>query len=270
VTKDGDIWRDKLFQKPRLRPIASPDFSIHNMGSILLGLGISFFLIVEALSHPLAMADPAAIIATSEEDQPESVVSAVEFLEESLHQRGEAREEERPVQNPTLGARLEPGLVLVDGEMVIRPPIAQATRLVIPALELDLPVVELPITDNGWDVSGITHEVAHLGGTANPGEKNNMVLAGHITLTRGAGPFVHLEDLEIGDLVIVYAGEKAYTYRVVSKGSVAPTDVYVAHPTSDATLTLLTCTNWDPEQQGYLERLIVVAKLVESEAGNIR
>lgn len=95
-----------------------------------------------------------------------------------------------------------------------------------------------------------------------------MVLAGHITLIRGVGPFIHLEDLEIGDRVTVYAGEKAYSYSVVSKESVAPTDVYVAHPTSDATLTLLTCTNWDPERRRYLERLVVVAKLVESELGN--
>ncbi len=95
-----------------------------------------------------------------------------------------------------------------------------------------------------------------------------MVLAGHITLTRGMGPFIHLEDLEIGDQVIVYSWEEAYSYSVISKESMAPTDVYVTHPTSDATLTLLTCINWDPEGRRYLERLVVVAKLLESELGN--
>jgi len=107
--------------------------------------------------------------------------------------------------------------------------------------------------------------VGHLQGTADPGEKNNVVLAGHITLSRGAGSFIHLEDLEIGHLATLYAGEKAYIYSVVSKESVAPTDVYVAHPTADATLTLFTCADWDPERRGYLGRLVVVAKLLESE-----
>ena len=264
-----------MFKKPHLRPLGGPDFSIHNMGSILLGLGISFLLVIEALSHPLAMADQAAVIPTSEEDQPESVLSAVEFVEEALQRKGERREtkEERGTslvrfQHATLRARLEPDFGSIDRETSAGPPAARATRLVIPALELDVPVVELPITDNSWDVSGIAHEVAHLGGTANPGEKNNVVLAGHVTLIRGVGPFIHLEGLEVGDRAIVYAGEKAHSYSVVSKESVASTDVYVAHPTSDATLTLLTCANWDAEGRRYLERLVVVAKLVESELGN--
>jgi len=92
-----------------------------------------------------------------------------------------------------------------------------------------------------------------------------MVLAGHVTLKRGAGPFLHLEGLELGNMAIVYAGEQAYTYRVVSKRYVGPTDVSVAYPTSDPILTLLTCTNWDADKRQYLERLVVVAKLVESE-----
>lgn len=241
------------------------------MGSILLGLGIFLVMVVEALSHPLAMADQAAVIPTSEENQPESAISAVEFLEETLHRKGKGREtgEEKgasPVrsQHATPRVRLEPAFGSIDREMGTEPPAAQATRLVIPSLELDVPVVELPITDKSWDVSGIAHEAAHLGGTANPGEKNNMALAGHITLKRGAGPFLHLENLEPGDVAIVYAGEQAYTYRVVSQRYVEPTDVSVAYPTSDPILTLLTCTNWDAENRQYLERLVVVAKLVES------
>ncbi|HAL61126.1 MAG TPA: hypothetical protein DCP08_01800, partial [Chloroflexi bacterium] len=159
-----------MLKKPHLRPLGGPDFSIHNMGSILLGLGLSLFLVVEALSHPPAMADQAAVIPVSEENLPESVISAVEFLEETLHRKGERREarEERgasPVrfQHATLRARLEPGLGSIDREMGAGPPAARATRLVIPTLELDAPIVELPITGKSWDVSGIAHEVAHLG-----------------------------------------------------------------------------------------------------------
>jgi len=149
-------------------------------------------------------------------------------------------------------------------EIVERNP--PATRLVIPALGIDAPVVEVPITNKTWDISGVTYEIAHLGGTANPGEKNNMVLAGHVTLKRVGGPFLHLENLEPGHVAIVYAGEQAYTYRVVSKGYVGPTDVSVAYPTSDPILTLITCTNWDAENRRYLERVAVIAELVQEGA----
>jgi len=262
-----------LFSKPRLRPLGGLDFSIHDMGSMLLGLGISLFLVVVALSHPLAMADQAAVIPSSEDSQPESAISPVEFLEETLHRKSEGREtrEEKGASlvrfQPAIAkARPEPGFGSIDREMSARPPAVRATRLVIPPLELDVPVVELPITDNSWDVSVIAHEVAHLEGTANPGEKNNMVLAGHVTLRKGAGPFLNLESLKPGDMAIVYAGEQAYTYRVISKNHVGPTDVSVAYPTSEPILTLITCTNWDAENRVYTQRVAVIAELVEEEA----
>ena len=149
-------------------------------------------------------------------------------------------------------------------EIVERNP--PATRLVIPTLGIDAPVVEVPITNKTWDVSDLTYEIAHLGGSANPGEKNNMVLAGHVTLKRGTGPFLNLESLEPGDLAIVYAGEQPYTYRVVSKKYLAPTDVSVAFPTSDPILTLLTCTDWDAAHRRYTQRVAVIAELVEEDA----
>ena len=93
-----------------------------------------------------------------------------------------------------------------------------------------------------------------------------MVLAGHVTLRVGAGPFLHVESLEPGDMAIVYAGEQAYTYRVVSKSYIGPTDVSVAYPTSDPILTLLSCTNWDAQNRRYLERVAVIAELVEEGA----
>lgn len=148
-------------------------------------------------------------------------------------------------------------------EIVERAP--PATRLVIPTLGIDAPVVEVPITNRTWNVYALTYEIAHLEGTANPGEKNNMVLAGHVTLKRGAGPFLNLERLEPGDEAVVYAGRQTYTYRVVSKSYVGPTDVSVVYPTSDPILTLITCTGWDAENRTYTHRVAVIAELVEEE-----
>ncbi len=139
------------------------------------------------------------------------------------------------------------------------------TRLVIPAMGLDAPIVAVPIVDDTWDVSSLTYEIGHLAGTANPGERSNMVLAAHVTLRTGAGPFQRLEWVREGATAVVYAGEEAYTYRVVRKEYVAPDDVSVAYSTSRPVLTLLTCTRWDAENRRYSERLAVIASLVEED-----
>jgi len=144
-------------------------------------------------------------------------------------------------------------------------PASPPTRLVLPALDLDAAVVEVPVSNGTWDLAPLTQEIAHLGETAYPGEGSNMVLAGHVTLSRGAGPFLLLERLQPGDAAIVYAGEQAYTYRVVSKTYVAPDDVSVVQPTSEPILTLLTCTRWDAQNRRYTERVVVIARLVEEE-----
>jgi len=203
---------------------------------------------------------------------PTNAVSGVELLVKGFNAPADEEtletspQDEPPVATPTTQLTETASITEPTPEIVERKP--PPTRLVIPTLDIDAPIVEVPITDKTWDVSGLTYEIAHLGGTANPGEKNNMVLAGHVTLKRGAGPFLHLESLEPGDMAIVYAGEQAYTYRVVSKRYIGPTDVSVAYPTSDPILTLLTCTNWDAENRRYLERVVLVAKPVESELGN--
>jgi LPXTG-site transpeptidase (sortase) family protein len=139
------------------------------------------------------------------------------------------------------------------------------TRLVISAMELDAPIVAVPIVGDTWDVSSLTHEIGHLAGTANAGESSNMVLSAHVTLREGVGPFQRLEWLREGATAVVYAGEEAYTYRVVEKKYVAPDDISVAYPTSNPVLTLLTCTTWDAESRKYSERLAVIARLVEEE-----
>ena len=138
-----------------------------------------------------------------------------------------------------------------------------ATRIVIPAINVDAPVVVIPIRNSTWDVEQITHEVGHLQGTASPGESSNVVMAGHITLTAGGyGPFRGLAQLQPGDEVLVYISDReVYVYTVDSVKTVDATDVEVAYPTTQPILTLITCVNWDPLQGRYNDRLIVVARL---------
>ena len=144
-------------------------------------------------------------------------------------------------------------------------PERQATRLVIEALELDVPVVLSPIVSQTWQVSHLGKDfVGHLEGTASPGDPSNVVLAGHVTLEHNVyGPFAGLGKLQPGDALVVYVGDQPYTYIVDRLQLVNRTDVQVAHPTQTARLTLITCTNWSNELNAYQKRLIVVGHLAQ-------
>lgn len=144
-------------------------------------------------------------------------------------------------------------------------PKSPARRLVIPALNLDRPVITSPVAGQTWRVDHLDQMVGHLEGTANPGETSNVVLAGHVTLAPDgrAGPFKELGRLKPGEVIIVYEGERPYQYVVDSLSQVQPTDVHVAYPTTTARLTLITCVNYDEARGRYADRLVVVAHLVK-------
>jgi LPXTG-site transpeptidase (sortase) family protein len=145
-----------------------------------------------------------------------------------------------------------------------RLPTRVATRLVIPSLGVDAPVVLIPARGDVWDVSQIAQEVGHLQGTASPGDPSNVVLAGHITLEQGRyGPFKSLAQLQVGETAVVYAGEKQYTYVIRSVDIVRGDEVEVTYPTSEPTLTLITCTNWDKTARRYEDRVVVVGYLAK-------
>ncbi len=91
------------------------------------------------------------------------------------------------------------------------------------------------------------------------GSRDNVVLVGHNDIYGEI--FRYLEDLEVGDEVVIYAaGNQTYTYRVTDSSVVEPTEVRVLHPTNTgAHLTLITCHPYQVDTQ----RLIVVAELVQ-------
>ena len=152
-------------------------------------------------------------------------------------------------------------------ESPIRPssplPEHPATRLIIPAMDLDIQVTISPIVNQTWQVDHLGQDlVGHLEGTASPGDPSNVVLAGHVTLAHNVyGPFAGLGQLESGDPIILYTGDQSYTYIVDYRQLVDRTDIQVAYPTDTARVTLITCSNWSDELGAYRERLIVVGYL---------
>lgn len=131
----------------------------------------------------------------------------------------------------------------------------EPTRLQIPAIALDTPVKEVFVVDGAWEVAD--YAAGYMHGTGLPGTPGNTVLAGHAGL-RGA-VFRDLGVLVAGDEIYIDAAGQRFRYQVREALSVWPNQVEVLAPTKNATMTLITCTNWDTQ------RLVVVADLIDSQ-----
>jgi len=137
-------------------------------------------------------------------------------------------------------------------------------RLLVPSLGIDAVVKYVPFDGFSWLISGLQNEIAWMGDTSWPGLGGNTALAGHVTLRNGAdGPFRYLEKLKSGDEIAVFTEKNVYRYQVRELKTVPDSDMSVTKPTQETILTLITCTGWDTALGHYLERLIVLANLVE-------
>jgi sortase A len=123
------------------------------------------------------------------------------------------------------------------------------THIVIPKIGVDEPVLE------GDDWESLKKGVGHHIGTANPGERGNVYLSAHNDIYGQI--FRRLEELDLGDEVIIYAGPKSYRYIVREKRIVEPTDVSVMYPTTEPILSLQTCYPFMVDTH----RLVVIAQL---------
>lgn len=142
-----------------------------------------------------------------------------------------------------------------------------ATRIAIPAIELEADVQELQILDLGDSREYETpkHVVGHIPGTANPGEMGNGWLFGHLQspIINEGSVFVDLplipEILRTGQRVYVVLDSPAGSYLYeVYKTDVIHQDDFRLYDVEDARITLVTCVPpWT-----YDQRLLVTARLV--------
>ncbi len=163
-----------------------------------------------------------------------------------------------PVPTPVISVTPEEGGESIDTSPVI--------RIVIPALQVDTEVKYVPYDGDTWLITGLRQEVAWLGSTSWPGLGSNTALAGHVTVRGlGDGPFRNLDQLGVGEYVLLHTEEKVYTYQVRGQQIVGPDDLSVVAPTESSRITLITCVDWDEEEEYYHNRLIVFADLVKAE-----
>jgi LPXTG-site transpeptidase (sortase) family protein len=134
--------------------------------------------------------------------------------------------------------------------------------LEIPSLGISMPVVGVPETFDGWDVSWLGANAGWLEGTAYPTWAGNSALTGHVYDADGLpGPFSMLHTLWWGDEVLVHAWGQTYTYEVRSAVITTP-DKALPHEELDW-LTLVTCRGYDAIEESYPWRTVVRAVLVD-------
>jgi LPXTG-site transpeptidase (sortase) family protein len=142
--------------------------------------------------------------------------------------------------------------------------------LMIPKLsaefQVPIPIVQIPLMQESWDVSGLGSYIGWLEGTTwmDPAW-GNTVLAAHVQLgTDHPGPFWGIDTLVPGDEIIVEEGDTQYHFVVSSVTPVDPTDWTVTAPTTGPSLTLITCTNWSESAGVFSQRMVVRAVPAQS------
>lgn len=131
----------------------------------------------------------------------------------------------------------------------------QPNHLVIPSMLLNGQVYEGPVSrqyktlDKGlwrWPAS------------STPDKGGNTVIMGHrFTYTNPRGVLYYLNKVKTGDEIGLFWDNKEYIYKVSSVNEVPPTEVSIEDNTTDARLTIFTCTPlWVPKN-----RLVIVAQL---------
>ncbi len=142
-----------------------------------------------------------------------------------------------------------------------------AIRLEIPSLGIDAPIIGVPISKDGWDLTWLGNQVGWLEGTTFPSWSGNSALTAHVVDINGQpGLFVDLGKLSYGKEISVHAWGQKYIYQVRSvKTSVKPNDVSIFKHQTYPYLTLITCKGYDEAKDIYLWRVVVQAVQVRVE-----
>jgi sortase A len=127
----------------------------------------------------------------------------------------------------------------------------QAIRLQIPKLNKDVPVVE------GDGPEQLKKGVGHNIFSANPGEAGNVVLSAHNDIHGEI--FRDLDQLDKGDLIILFSERQHYNYVVDEVLIVEADAVEYLESTMEPTATLISCYPYMVDNK----RIVVIAHLEE-------
>ncbi|NJD01034.1 MAG: class D sortase [Ruminiclostridium sp.] len=114
-------------------------------------------------------------------------------------------------------------------------------QTVLGIIRIDKIKVKDPIVE-GVEASNLKVGIGHIPGTAALGQPGNSALAGHRSYTFGKF-FNRLDELVVGDEIIITTKKEELKYKVYEKLVVLPNDVSVIKGSkNDNIITLITCT----------------------------
>jgi LPXTG-site transpeptidase (sortase) family protein len=128
---------------------------------------------------------------------------------------------------------------------------------------VEIPIVGVPRSGSGWDLTWLSNSAGYLEGTAFPTLPGNSAITAHVYLADGSpGPFVNLDDLSWGDEIQVVSGEAVFVYSVRQVSHVQPENLNVLRHEERAWLTLITCERFDTAREAYSRRIAARAVLI--------
>jgi len=145
-------------------------------------------------------------------------------------------------------------------------------RIIIPRIEKNIPLIDvknrsiksLSELDKIF-MKELENGIVRYPGSARPGEVGNSFIFGHSSNFWWAkgdynDVFARINDIEIGDEVIVYYGQKQYIYRIKEKEVIKPGDISIlSRDENKKEMTIMTCWPIGTTQK----RMIVIWELVE-------
>lgn len=160
---------------------------------------------------------------------------------------------------------IDPANIIIDPSSDV--PVDPAPKLIIPKINVDVPVNYNVTPDYASQMTAMQSGVAYFGipgANSKPGQIGNTVLSGHSSndvIDQGDYKFIfaRLDHLAKGDTIFINYQSKRYTYSVTGLTVVKPTDVSkLVYPTAKPILTLITCTPLGTS----LNRLLVTAEQI--------
>ena len=221
------------------------------MDSLLLGVEILaviglVFILFNGLGILRDLNREVAAALAQETITPTPLVTAVVLP--SGHTPPDASGNTRPNESE-IPEHLRPIVQSIANLPVPTPSLETAIRIRIPAIGVDAPIVQ----GDGWEQlkKGVGQHI----GSANPGQRGNVVLSAHNDIFGEL--FRYLDRLQPGEQIILYSQQKQYIYVVTRTEIVEPTRVDVMAPTTEPIVTLISCYPYLVDNQ----RIVVFAKL---------
>ncbi|WP_375546685.1 sortase domain-containing protein [Streptomyces gossypii] len=145
-------------------------------------------------------------------------------------------------------------------------PASPPTAIGISRIGLEADVTRVALNEAGTiAMPGDADDSGWYTGSPAPGTRGNSILVGHVDSRSGPAAFYGLGAVEDGDRITVERADGRTVAYVVDGLHVWPKDDFpsqrVYGPTGHPRLTLLTCADWDDDEETYRSNLVVTAHL---------